>query len=193
MIGPSSCLESFPPEALGSPVVGEDATGREERRRGREEALRSPGKDDHNEVRGRPFCCCRAPHLDEGEEEAERSNKKRERKEGKAGGGTQGGAAEDRGEQKIEFMSDGTYEVYVHSPDMKFSCAHFVAYEGFRESLHGHNYTVSIRMSGALGPDGYVLDFGDIKKTGKDICKVSRRRRRGAGGEIQSRLRERER
>lgn len=69
-------------------------------------------------------------------------------------------------------LSEGAYEVYVHSPDMKFSCAHFVAYEGFRESLHGHNYTVSIRMGGALGSDGYVLDFADIKKKGREICKV---------------------
>ena len=31
-----------------------------------------------------------------------------------------------------------------------------------REPLHGHNYQVSVMLSGAVGPDGYVLDFGIV-------------------------------
>ena len=43
--------------------------------------------------------------------------------------------------------------------------AHFVAFKGFRERLHGHNYTVGVRVFGPLSEgDGYVLDFGDVKK-----------------------------
>ena len=40
----------------------------------------------------------------------------------------------------------------------------FVAFPGFRERLHGHNYAVSVRLRGEVSArDGYVLDFGDIK------------------------------
>jgi len=55
---------------------------------------------------------------------------------------------------------------------MKFSAAHFVAFEGFREPLHGHNYTVGARI-GSKRPqaDGYVVDFGDLKKVIRGICK----------------------
>eukprot|EP00397_Hematodinium_sp_SG-2012_P062573 GEMP01084731.1.p1 GENE.GEMP01084731.1~~GEMP01084731.1.p1 ORF type:complete len:154 (+),score=29.18 GEMP01084731.1:97-558(+) len=61
--------------------------------------------------------------------------------------------------------------VEVASPDFKFSCAHFVAFKGFRERLHGHNYTVQVRISGVLCSDGYVIDFGDVKKVTKAVCR----------------------
>jgi len=65
------------------------------------------------------------------------------------------------------------FEVYVSKPDFKFNAAHFVAYKGFRERLHGHNYTVGVRLLGSrhISYDGYVLDFGDVKKVVKVICK----------------------
>jgi len=61
--------------------------------------------------------------------------------------------------------------VQVNSQDFKFSCAHFVAFQGFRERLHGHNYTVEVRLFGKLCDDGYVIDFGDVKKIVKEACK----------------------
>lgn len=62
------------------------------------------------------------------------------------------------------------YEVFVSKDYFKFNSAHFMAYTGFRERLHGHNYRVSVRVTGALGPDGYVVDFGDIKHGARMIC-----------------------
>ena len=35
------------------------------------------------------------------------------------------------------------YEVQVKSERFKFNAAHFVAFPGYRERLHGHNYTCS--------------------------------------------------
>lgn len=67
---------------------------------------------------------------------------------------------------------NGTFEVYVCKETFKFNAAHFIAYPGFRERLHGHNYRVSVRMEGPVGPDGYVVDFGDIKKATRDVCKA---------------------
>lgn len=65
------------------------------------------------------------------------------------------------------------FEVNVSKDTFKFNAAHFVAYNGFRERLHGHNYKLSIRLLGSrtLGQDGYVLDFGDLKAVAKNVCK----------------------
>jgi 6-pyruvoyl-tetrahydropterin synthase len=39
--------------------------------------------------------------------------------------------------------------------------------------LHGHNYTEAVRLLGSrqISCDGYVLDFGDVKKVVKVVCK----------------------
>ena len=67
-------------------------------------------------------------------------------------------------------MSRERYQVFVSKDYFKFNAAHFMAYPGFRERLHGHNYRVAVRIEGQLGADGYVVDFGDIKKAAKRIC-----------------------
>jgi dihydroneopterin triphosphate aldolase (PTPS-III) / 6-pyruvoyltetrahydropterin synthase len=64
----------------------------------------------------------------------------------------------------------GEYRVVVQKDYLKFSAAHFIAYKGFREPLHGHNYQVSVSISGAVGADGYVLDFGIVKQLTKEVC-----------------------
>ena len=57
--------------------------------------------------------------------------------------------------------------------DFKFHAAHFVAFEGYRERLHGHNYRAGVRVLGSrkISADGYVVDFGHIKKVTRKICK----------------------
>src|SRR5207245_7769018 len=62
------------------------------------------------------------------------------------------------------------YSVVVAKDYLKFSAAHFIAYPGFREPLHGHNYQVSVRIDADLGPDGYVLDFGVVKRVAHALC-----------------------
>ncbi len=61
------------------------------------------------------------------------------------------------------------FAVHVAKENLKFSAAHFIAYPGFREPLHGHNYQVGVRVEGTLAPTGYVIDFGLIKKITKEI------------------------
>ncbi|RHZ22112.1 hypothetical protein DYB26_005474, partial [Aphanomyces astaci] len=77
------------------------------------------------------------------------------------------------------------YRVFVSKDYMKFNAAHFIAFkvhellamvvvgdrcvcvwlQGFRERLHGHNYRMSVTITGdRIGHDGYLVDFGDIKK-----------------------------
>ena len=70
--------------------------------------------------------------------------------------------------------SEGCYfEVFLSKESFKFNAAHFVAYRGFRERLHGHNYRMSIRLIGnrTISSDGYLIDFGCVKKAAKDVCK----------------------
>ena len=62
------------------------------------------------------------------------------------------------------------YSVVVAKDYLKFAAAHFIAYPGFREPLHGHNYQVSVRVEADLGDDGYVLDFGLVKRVAKALC-----------------------
>ena len=65
------------------------------------------------------------------------------------------------------------FEVNVFKESFKFNAAHFVAFPGFRERLHGHEYRLKIRLLGSrvIGQDGYVLDFGDVKAVTKKVCK----------------------
>ncbi|HVN85833.1 MAG TPA: 6-carboxytetrahydropterin synthase [Candidatus Binatia bacterium] len=67
-------------------------------------------------------------------------------------------------------MSRQSFRVHVTKDYLKFSAAHFIAYPGFREALHGHNYRVSVEVEGQLGPNGYVVDFGVVKKVARRVC-----------------------
>jgi 6-pyruvoyl-tetrahydropterin synthase len=67
-------------------------------------------------------------------------------------------------------MSEAAFTVHVTKDYLKFNAAHFIAYKGFREALHGHNYRVSVDVEGALGAHGYVLDFGLVKRAARRVC-----------------------
>jgi len=64
-----------------------------------------------------------------------------------------------------------TFAVYVSKDYFKFNAAHFIAYKGYRERLHGHNYRVDLQIWGQRGDDGYVVDFGKMKKVIRSLCK----------------------
>ncbi len=61
------------------------------------------------------------------------------------------------------------FSIHVAKENLKFSAAHFIAYPGFREPLHGHNYQVGVTVEGRLMGTGYVLDFGVVKQLTKEI------------------------
>jgi len=65
------------------------------------------------------------------------------------------------------------FEINLSKETFKFNAAHFVAFPGFRERLHGHNYRSSVRLLGTktICNDGYLLDFGDMKGVVRDVCK----------------------
>eukprot|EP00929_Paragymnodinium_shiwhaense_P055807 TRINITY_DN27934_c0_g1_i1.p1 TRINITY_DN27934_c0_g1~~TRINITY_DN27934_c0_g1_i1.p1 ORF type:complete len:244 (-),score=42.24 TRINITY_DN27934_c0_g1_i1:9-740(-) len=68
-------------------------------------------------------------------------------------------------------MAPAVASISVHGEQFKFSCAHFVAYRGFRERLHGHNYEVAVRIFGERAAEtGYIIDFGVVKACLRKIC-----------------------
>jgi len=73
----------------------------------------------------------------------------------------------------MSLILESNFEIRVAKETFKFNAAHFVAFKGFRERIHGHNYTVSVRLIGSkkIYSDGYVLDFGDVKGITRKVCK----------------------
>lgn len=68
---------------------------------------------------------------------------------------------------------NGYFEVNLQKENFKFNAAHFVTFKGFRERLHGHNYRVGVKLVGLkIRNDGYLIDFGDVKKSCRKCCKV---------------------
>jgi 6-pyruvoyl-tetrahydropterin synthase len=63
-----------------------------------------------------------------------------------------------------------SFRVQVTKDYLKFSAAHFIAYQGFREALHGHNYRVAIAAEGPLSAQGYVVDFAIVKRIARRLC-----------------------
>jgi hypothetical protein len=55
-----------------------------------------------------------------------------------------------RARVSMEAFPGAVFDVLVNKDDFKFNCAHFVAFRGYRERIHGHNYHVSVRMVGQV-------------------------------------------
>lgn len=50
--------------------------------------------------------------------------------------------------------------------ELHFHAAHrLLQHKGKCRWLHGHTYHVAIDVDGDVGPDGFVVDFGDLKTT----------------------------
>ena len=59
-----------------------------------------------------------------------------------------------------------THRVSVSKDYLTFSAAHFLAIPGHRcESLHGHNYVLTVTVEGPVDPaTGFVIDFAVLKR-----------------------------
>ena len=68
-------------------------------------------------------------------------------------------------------MTTERYAVRVAKEYFHFCTAHFLIFpDGSREPLHGHNYRVSVRVTGGLGAGGLVIDFLQLKPIVKELC-----------------------
>ena len=66
-----------------------------------------------------------------------------------------------------------TYKVRLANDSLVFSSAHFITFaNGECETLHGHDFRVTLELEAALDPDGqYVLDFLQLEKTLKSLLR----------------------
>src|SRR3990170_6981112 len=62
------------------------------------------------------------------------------------------------------------YRVTVERNTLRFAAAHVATFEDTCESLHGHNYDVSVEVEGELTEDGWVIDFGVLKSMTRGLC-----------------------
>lgn len=62
------------------------------------------------------------------------------------------------------------FSVSIGKECLRFTAAHFIAFRGFREPLHGHTYQVKVTVSGPVEADGYVVDFLVLKKIAEEEC-----------------------
>lgn len=63
------------------------------------------------------------------------------------------------------------FSIEVAKDYFNFASAHFLIFaDGRRESLHGHNYQVSVGVEGELDRAGVVLDFISFKPLVKRVC-----------------------
>ena len=68
-------------------------------------------------------------------------------------------------------MSSSTIELFKEA--MKFSAGHFTIFSATeRERLHGHNFTVYCALTGEVGDDGLLGDYGDYKRTLIALCRA---------------------
>ncbi len=63
----------------------------------------------------------------------------------------------------------GHFRVSVGGDRLRFAAAHMATFDGRCEPLHGHNYAVSIEAEGELTADGWVWDFGDLRRTARGV------------------------
>jgi len=64
-----------------------------------------------------------------------------------------------------------TYCITLEQNTLRFAAAHFATFGGDCEPLHGHNYGVTLELSGPLTLESWVLDFSEAKRIARAICK----------------------
>ncbi len=65
------------------------------------------------------------------------------------------------------------HSIRIANADLKFSAGHFITFEnGACENLHGHDYSVSVEIVGALNESAYVVDFTKVYNRLKAILET---------------------
>lgn len=61
--------------------------------------------------------------------------------------------------------------LYIDKESHKFSAAHYTIFSSTeRERLHGHNYSVSVRIVAPMGENGYAADYNVYKSRLAALC-----------------------
>ncbi|SRR6056297_3774419 len=57
-----------------------------------------------------------------------------------------------------------SYHVRIEDAKSRFSASHFLVDHNKCSRIHGHNYNVSVELTGPLNKDYFVVDFFDLKQ-----------------------------
>ena len=78
----------------------------------------------------------------------------------------------DRGSGKgAAALAPSAATVALFKEDTKFSAGHFTIFDAQRrERMHGHNHAVRCELTGEVGADGMVADYGVFKAMLRDAC-----------------------
>ncbi|NHJ46830.1 MAG: 6-carboxytetrahydropterin synthase [Asgard group archaeon] len=68
-------------------------------------------------------------------------------------------------------MRNMPFEISFEDPRIGFASAHFIVDHEKCGRLHGHNYFIKVTISGELGDDHMVLDYGILKDKLKSLTK----------------------
>ncbi len=64
------------------------------------------------------------------------------------------------------------YAIRLEGSELCFSACHFITYgRGQCEPIHGHNFQVKVQWEGALGPQGYILDFIQLRSLVMEVLR----------------------
>ncbi len=64
----------------------------------------------------------------------------------------------------------GKFAVRVTKDYLVFCAAHFITFGGECETLHGHNYRVTVSLAGEVDDNYYVFDFVTLKNIAREEC-----------------------
>ncbi len=63
--------------------------------------------------------------------------------------------------------------LYIDKESHKFSAAHYTIFSATeRERLHGHNYSVSVKISAPMGENGFSADYNVYKQRIAVLCEA---------------------
>lgn len=66
-----------------------------------------------------------------------------------------------------------TTTIELFKEDQKFSAGHFTIFsQTERENLHGHNFQVSVALTGSVDKNGMLFDYIAYKKRVRSFCEV---------------------
>jgi 6-pyruvoyltetrahydropterin/6-carboxytetrahydropterin synthase len=66
-----------------------------------------------------------------------------------------------------------THRILIARPEHKFSCAHMTVFpDGSKERLHGHNYTIGLRLEVERIELEAMIPFAPIKAAVGDLCRA---------------------
>ena len=68
-------------------------------------------------------------------------------------------------------MSGRLTTIELFKENQKFSAGHFTIFSATeRENLHGHNFTIYVALTGVVGDNGLMADYGQFKTQVSEMC-----------------------